>query len=43
MDITTDMALAVTELDSLDTPAWSWDDFFKGVAVGVALVGLAVT
>lgn len=36
------MELSVEPLEDLDSP-WNWSHFFMGVAVGVALVGIAAT
>lgn len=35
--------IAVSELDSLDALGIDWDDFSRGVSVGIAIVGLVIT
>jgi hypothetical protein len=35
-----ELQLQAEELESLDALAWSWGDFFGGVAIGLGVVGL---
>jgi len=42
-DTTAELSLYAEELESLDVPLWDWGAFIAGAALGVALVGLAVT
>jgi hypothetical protein len=41
--IPSELSLHAEELESLDALAWDWGHFIAGAALGVALVGLAVT
>jgi hypothetical protein len=35
-----ELSLHAEELESLDALAWSWGDFFGGVAVGLGVTGM---